>query len=132
MRDLMAYRSGDPFAGGSHASLVARGTEVAGFTGEGEQPLMAAIGAFEAGESGGEVAAAEKGFDGCDGGRVDRTQCRTVLLLVIGKERSPAVIDELPKGRGAGTSRLVNGWHKDCSYEQSLCGARMGVMDRFS
>ena len=47
----MAYRSSDPFADGSHASLVARGTEVAGFAGEGEQPLMAAIGAFEARES---------------------------------------------------------------------------------
>ena len=82
----MTYRSRDPFTGGSHASLMARRTEVAGFTGEGEQPLMAAIGAFEAGESGGEVAAAEKRFDGCDGGRVDRTQCRTVLLLVFGKE----------------------------------------------
>ena len=73
MRDLMAYRSGDPFAGGSHASLVARGTEVAGFTGEGEQPLMAAIGAFEARESRGKIAAAEEGFDGCDGGRFERT-----------------------------------------------------------
>jgi hypothetical protein len=51
----MAYRSGDPFAGGSHASLVARGTEVAGFAGEGEQPLMAAIGAFEARESRGKI-----------------------------------------------------------------------------
>jgi hypothetical protein len=73
MRDLMAYRSGDPFAGGSHASLVARGTEVAGFAGEGEQPLMAAIGAFEARESRGKIAAAEEGFDGGDGGRFERT-----------------------------------------------------------
>lgn len=69
----MAYRSGDPFAGGSHASLVARWTEVASFTGEGEQPLMAAIGAFEARESRGKIAAAEEGFDGCDGGRFERT-----------------------------------------------------------
>ena len=36
----MAYRSSDPFTGGTHASLVARGTEVAGFAGEGEQPLI--------------------------------------------------------------------------------------------
>lgn len=35
MRDLMTYRSRDPFTGGTHASLLARGTEVAGFAGEG-------------------------------------------------------------------------------------------------
>jgi hypothetical protein len=51
MRDLMTYRSRDPFTGGSHASLMASGTKVASFAGEGEQPLMAAIGAFEASES---------------------------------------------------------------------------------
>ena len=53
--------------------MVARGTEVAGFTGEGEQPLMAAIGAFEARESRGKIAAAEEGFDGGDGSRFEPT-----------------------------------------------------------
>lgn len=36
MRDLMTYRSSDPFTGGSHASLMASGTEVASLAGEGE------------------------------------------------------------------------------------------------
>jgi hypothetical protein len=36
MRNLVAYRTHDPFTGGSRASLVARRTEVAGFAGEGE------------------------------------------------------------------------------------------------
>ena len=36
MRDLMAYRSGDPFTGGTHATLMASGTKVASFAGEGE------------------------------------------------------------------------------------------------
>ena len=48
MRDFMAYGTADPFTGGSHATLVTRGTEVASFAGEGEQPLMATVGTFEA------------------------------------------------------------------------------------
>lgn len=36
MRDLMTYRTCDPFTGGSHATLVTRRTEVASFAGEGE------------------------------------------------------------------------------------------------
>lgn len=36
MRDLMADRSSDPFTGGSHASLMASGTEVTSLAGEGE------------------------------------------------------------------------------------------------
>jgi hypothetical protein len=36
MRDLMAYRSGDPFTGGTHATLMTSGTKVASFAGEGE------------------------------------------------------------------------------------------------
>jgi hypothetical protein len=68
MRDLMTYRSRDPFTCGAHASLMASGTEVASLAGECEQPLMAAIGAFESRESGSKIATAEEGFDGCDGG----------------------------------------------------------------
>ena len=67
MRDFMAYGTADPFTGGSHATLVTRGTEVASFAGEGEQPLMATVGTFEARESGGKITAAEEGFHGCDG-----------------------------------------------------------------
>lgn len=45
------------------------GTEVAGFAGEGEEVLVAATGAEESGEAGGEVAAAEEVFDVSDGCR---------------------------------------------------------------
>ena len=111
----MTYGSCDPFTGGSHASLVARGTEVAGFTGEGEQPLMAAIGAFEARESRGKITAAEEGFVGCDSVRFERTEYRAVFIFVIGGKGTPAVIHKLPERRGAGTAGLVDGWHKECS-----------------
>ena len=111
----MAYGSRDPFTGGAHASLVASRTEVAGFAGEGEQPLMAAIGAFEARESGGKIAAAEEGFDGGDDRRMERTVGRTVLLYVIRGKGTPTVIDKLPKRRGTGAAGLVDGWHKVCS-----------------
>ncbi len=58
---------------------------------------MAAIGAFEARESGSKVAAAEEGFDGCDGSRFERTEGRTVLLFVISGKGTPTVIDKLPE-----------------------------------
>ena len=97
MRDLMTYRSRDPVAGGSHAALVAGGAEVASFAGEGEQPLMAAIGAFEARESGGKIAAAEEGFDGGDGGRFERAEYRAVCFFVTSDKGTPAMIDKLPE-----------------------------------
>ena len=93
----MAYRSGDPVAGGADAALVTGWTEVAGLAGEGEEALMAAIGAFEARESGGKIAAAEKGFDGCDGGRFERPEYRAVFFFVISGKGTPAVIHKLPE-----------------------------------
>jgi hypothetical protein len=92
---------------------------------------VAAIGALEPGEAGGEVAAAEEGFDGGDGGRVERAEILAVPFFVVGEEFFPTVVDELPEGRGAGAAGLVNGGHKECSEEHLLCGARMGVIDRF-
>ncbi|MFN4805658.1 MAG: hypothetical protein ACK46A_14935 [Akkermansiaceae bacterium] len=41
---------------------------------------MAAIRAFEARESGGNIAAAEEGFNGGDGGRFERTNYRAVFF----------------------------------------------------
>ena len=96
---------------------------------------MAAGGALEAGEAGGEVATAEEGFDGGGGGRVERAEILAVFGLtasmrsgpasrkcryragafVVGEEFIPAVVDELPEGRGAGAARLVNGRHEECS-----------------
>jgi hypothetical protein len=38
-----------------------------------------------------------------------------VVFLVVGEEVIPAVVDKLPEGRGAGTTRLVDGRHKKCS-----------------
>jgi hypothetical protein len=43
---------------------MAGGAEVAALAGEGEQFFMTTVRAMEAGEAGGEVAAAEKGLDG--------------------------------------------------------------------
>ena len=73
VRDFVADRSGNPIAGGTDAPLVTSRTEVAAFAGEGEQAFVAAVGALEPREAGGEVAAAEEGFDGGGGGRVERT-----------------------------------------------------------
>ncbi len=54
--DGLADGGGDPGASLQGASLVARGAEVAGFAGEGEEVLVAAVGSAERGEAGGEVA----------------------------------------------------------------------------
>ena len=59
--------AGDPAGGLEGPALVAGGAEVAGLAGEGEQVLVAAAGADEAGEACGEVAAAHEGLDGGDG-----------------------------------------------------------------
>ena len=76
---------------------------------------MAAVGALEAGEAGGEVTAAKEGLDGGDGGGAERTEGFAVVFLVVGEEVVPAVVDELPEGRGAGAAGLVDRRHKECS-----------------
>ena len=70
---------------------------------------MAAVGTLEAGEAGGEVTAAEEGLDGGDGGGAERTEGLPVVFFVVGEEVVPAVVDELPEGRGAGVAWLVDG-----------------------
>jgi hypothetical protein len=112
---FVADGGGDPVAGGADTALMAGRAEVAALAGEGEEAFVAAIGALEAGEAGGEVAAAEEGFDGGDGGRVERAEILAVPFFVVGEEFFPTVVDELPEGRGAGAAGLVNGGHKECS-----------------
>ncbi len=97
MRDLMTYRSRDPFTGGSHASLMASGTKVAGLAGEGEQPFMAAVGTFEAREIGSKITAAEEGFDGGDGSRFERAEYRALRVFVIRGKGTPTAIHKLPE-----------------------------------
>jgi hypothetical protein len=58
---------------------------------------MAAIGAFEARESGSKITAAEEGFDCGDGSRFERTEYRAVFFFVIGGKGTPAVIHKLPE-----------------------------------
>ena len=62
--DFVTDGGGDPIGGLADAALVAGGTEVAAFTGEGEKAFVAAVRAVEAEEAGGEVAAAEEVTDG--------------------------------------------------------------------
>jgi len=76
---------------------------------------VATIGALEAGEAGGEVAATEEGLDGGDGGGVERAEGFAVKFFVEGEELVPAVVDDLPEWRGTGAAGLVDGWHNECS-----------------
>ncbi len=95
---FMTDGGGDPIAGGTDAPLMTGRTKVAAFASEGEQAFVPAVGAFEAREAGCEIATAEEGFDGGGGGRVERTEGRSVLLFVIREEVFPAVLDDLPEG----------------------------------
>ena len=88
--DFVPNGGGDPLAGGADAALVA-------------------------GEAGGEVAATEKGLDGGDGVGAEWAEGFSVVFFVTSEEVVPFVVDELPKGRGAGTAGLVDGRHKKCS-----------------
>jgi hypothetical protein len=88
---------------------------VAALAGEGEEAFVAAVGALEAGEAGGEVTAAEEGLDGGGGGGVERAEGFAVFAFIVGQKSVPAVANELPEGRGAGAAMLVCGRHKECS-----------------
>ena len=95
--DGLADGGGDPCADLQGASLVAGGAEVAGFAGEGEQVLVAAVGTEESGEAGGEVAAAEEVLDVCDGLGTQWAHGGTVVFFVTGEEFFPNAADDLPK-----------------------------------
>ena len=81
----------------------------AGLAGEGEQVLMAAAGAGEAGEAGGKIAATTECLNGGDGFRPERAHGRAVLFLVTGNKIIPATVDNLPEGRRPRAPRMVNG-----------------------
>ena len=110
--DLVADGVGDPFAKGASATLVACGAEVAAFTGEGEEAFVAAVRALETGEAGCEVAATEEGLDGGDAVGAEWAEGLALLLFVVCEEVAPAVVDDLPEWRGAGSTGLINGGHE--------------------
>jgi hypothetical protein len=113
--DFVADGGGDPLASGTGAALVAGGAEVAAFAGEGEEAFVAAVRALEAGEAGGEVTTTEEGLDGGRGVGAEWAEGLPVVFFVVGEEVFPAVVDELPEGRGTGAARLVDGRHNICS-----------------
>jgi hypothetical protein len=76
---------------------------------------VAAVGALEAGEAGGEVTAAKEGLDGGDSGGVERAEGFAVVFFVTSEEVVPAVVDDLPERRGTGSTGLVDGRHNLCS-----------------
>jgi len=96
--DGVADGGGDPCAGLEGAALVAGGAEVAGFAGEGEEVLVAAVGAEESGEACGGVAAAEEVLDVFDGRGAQGAHGGAVVFFVGGEEVVPGVVDELPEG----------------------------------
>jgi hypothetical protein len=73
---------------------------------------VATIRALEAGETGGEVAAAEKGLNGGDGCWVEWAEGFSVVFFVTSEEVFPAMVNDLPEGGGAGAAGLVDGRHK--------------------
>ena len=109
--DVEADGAGDPVAGLADAALVAGRAEVAGLAGEGEEFLVAVVRAVEAGEAGGEVAAAVELLDDGDGVGAEGAVDRAVDGLVAGEEGLPGGLHDLPERGGAGTARAVDGGH---------------------
>ncbi len=111
MGNGLANGVGDPCAGVEGATLMAGGAEVAGFAGEGDQVLVAAVGTEESGEAGGKVAAAKEVLDVFDGLRTQGAHGGTVVFLVAGEEFFPDAADELPKRCGPRAAGRVDGGH---------------------
>jgi hypothetical protein len=105
VRNVVADGGGDPYAGLTDAALVTGGAEVARLAGEGEELFVAAIGAMNAGEAGGEIAAPEKGADGGDGIGAQRSHGAAVMLFVAGDEIVPSVVDDLTTSMQRGFAR---------------------------
>jgi len=118
VRHLEAEDSGDPVAGLADFALMAARAEVARLAGEGEEALVAAVGTLEPRESGGEVSAAVELANDVNGVASQRAVNGAVAFLITGFEVGPAVVDDLPEGRGSGTARAVDRWHDNYSLEQ--------------
>jgi hypothetical protein len=89
---------GDPAAGLFDFALVAARAEVAGLAGKGEELFVTAVRALEACEPGGEVPAFVELIDHGDGFFTQGAVGFAVNGFVLGEERSPAVVDDLPEG----------------------------------
>ena len=92
---------------------------------------MAAIRAVEAEETGGKIAAAEEIAHGGEDIGTERPHGGTVAFFIAGKEDIPSGSDDLPERRGTGAAGLVDGRHKECSYEHLMCVARIRAKIRF-
>jgi len=108
VRHVEAEDARDPVAGLTDFALMATRTEVARLAGEGEEPLVPAVGTLEARESGGEVAAAMELTDDVDRVMAQWAVDGAVALFVAGDETRPGVVDNLPQGRSTGTARAVD------------------------
>ena len=90
VRNLLAETVGDPVSGLTDASLVAGRAEVATLAGEGQQVLVAAVGALETGESAGEIAAAVEFLDDVNGIGSKRSTGLAVGGFVFGEKLAPS------------------------------------------
>ena len=106
-----AEDAGNPFACLADFALMTARTEVAGLARKSEEALVPAVRALEPRETGGEVAAAVELADDGDGIGAERAVDGAMALFVAGDEIGPAMMDDLPKGRGAGTARAVDRGH---------------------
>jgi hypothetical protein len=110
--DFVADGGGDPLGALADPALMAGGAEVAAFAGEGEEAFVAAIGAVEAEEAGGKIAAAEEIAHGGEDIGTERPHGGTVAFFIAGKEGIPSGSDDLPERRCTGAAGLVDGRHQ--------------------
>lgn len=111
VRHLKAEDAGDPVAGRADFALMTARAKMPRLAGKGEEALVAAVGTLEPGESGGEVAAAVELADDVNGVASQGAVNGAVAMFVSGDKIGPAMVDDLPEGRGARTARAVDGGH---------------------
>ena len=104
---------------------------MAALAGEGEEAFVAAIRAVEAEETGGKIATAEEIAHAGEDIGTERPHGGTVAFFIAGNEGVPGGGDDLPERRGTGAAWLVDGRHKECSYEHFMCAARIRAKIRF-
>ena len=110
----------DPVAHVADAALVAAWAEVPGLAGEGQQFFVAAVGALQAGEPGGEVAAVVELIHHGHGVAAQWAVGLAVGGFVPSEKVVPGVVDDLPEGRGPRPPGAVDGGHVNCSLEQFM------------
>jgi len=98
-------------SGVESTALVAAGATAAPFAGKGQKVVVVAVGALDAKEAAGEIAAAQAVAKGGFAGRVEWPKVFGAIRVVACGERFERVVEALPEWQAAGTTWPVVAGH---------------------